>query len=172
MLIKDAAREAAEQTIASYWQAGQFPVDPYRIAERLGLTVVESHLDDDISGMVVKLPGRDAEILLEEDDSQERKTFSCAHELGHWMERTMLSSMPKDFAIIEKRGGPRDAHEFYADEFAGNLLMPTHAIERWVSTHSSVGTANGHIDLLAIAKEFGVSVSAARVRLQRLEYPV
>src|SRR3954468_23803397 len=68
------------------------PVDPFRIARRLGIQVFAASLEDDVSGMLVKKPGHDAEIYVNGDDSENRQRFSCAHELGHYILRASSRS--------------------------------------------------------------------------------
>src|SRR5579872_2531154 len=64
-----------------------FPVDPVRVAKALGLEVMEGVLEPDVSGALVKEPGRDATVLLALGESKRRQRFTCAHEIGHFMLR-------------------------------------------------------------------------------------
>ena len=56
--------------------------------------------------------------------------------------------------------GRYNLHEFYADEFAGALLMPERQFMRMLENGDS---------LIDIAARFGVSLDAARKRKERLE---
>jgi Zn-dependent peptidase ImmA (M78 family) len=65
-----------------------------------------------------------------------------------------------DFSFVEKREpGQYDLHEFYADEFAGALLMPEQPFMKMLDEN---------VSLIEIAARFGVSLDAARKRRERL----
>ena len=51
-------------------------------------------------------------------------------------------------------------HEFYADEFAGALLMPEEDIKEQLGRKVSI---------YALAKRYGVSLSAVEKRIKRLK---
>ncbi|PPF36353.1 ImmA/IrrE family metallo-endopeptidase [Rathayibacter sp. AY1A3] len=159
VLVKDAAREAAVSTVAAFWRGG-VPVDPYAVAKNLGIRVFERSLPEGTSGFIRKLVHEDAEVYLETSHSKLRKRFTLAHEIGHYIERTEIQDKPdEDFGFVEKRGGRTDVHEFFANEFAANLLMPEEAIR---SAYKRERNA------ILLAAEFQVSVSAMRLRLDKL----
>ncbi|MBT2266339.1 ImmA/IrrE family metallo-endopeptidase [Rhodococcus erythropolis] len=163
MLIKDAARLAAKDALDTHWQNKSFPVDPFEIAERMGIRASLRRLDDDTSGMIIARLRTQPEIFVEETDTYPRQRFTCAHELGHYVERTQTAKDLKEgFAFVDKRTSKTDAHEFYANEFAANLLMPDYEVRRLDEEGST---------LIRMAGHFGVSVPAMRVRLGRLGIP-
>lgn len=101
----------------------RFPVDPVPIARRLGMSVLDSPLDQIVAGACVKEVGRDPTILLNEADSILRKRFVCAHMLGHAIER----GGDDQYDCICLRSSfliSSDPHEAYANAFAAALLMP------------------------------------------------
>lgn len=159
-LVKDQARDAAVQVLADTWSAG-IPVDPERIAAHFpNVTVTRLPLENGISGMLRVEPDY-AEIYVNSADSPERQRFTIAHELGHYIERTSRGVM--DFNVIDYRDtdpDKYDLHEFYADEFAGNLLMPTAEVRR---------ALDEGIPLPLFAARFRVSLPAARRRISRVE---
>ncbi|WP_025157550.1 ImmA/IrrE family metallo-endopeptidase [Leifsonia aquatica] len=156
MLVKDAARIAAENALAEHWN-GKFPVDPVAIAEGFDITVWLDALDDDISGAIVA-DGEKVQIFLAEDEPFERQTFTCAHEIGHYLERT--AARDDDYSFKDTRSPHGyDLHEFYADEFAGNLLMPA---EKFVELYEQGMSTS------LLADFFGVSRPAVRKRVERL----
>lgn len=73
---------SAHALLKDIWGDRKFPVDPVWIANELGLDVVETTLDDDVSGALLKEPEQDPVIILNRNDSNVRKRFTCAHELG------------------------------------------------------------------------------------------
>jgi Zn-dependent peptidase ImmA (M78 family) len=155
MLVKDKARLDAAEVLRDAWSAG-FPVDPKRIADHLGMIVTVLPLDRNISGML-RVDEGEAEIFVSSDDTAPRQRFTIAHEIGHFIERTSRGVL--DFNFIDYRSGDNyNLHEFYADEFAGALLMPTVELNRVL--------AEG-MPLPLIAKHFGVSLPAAKKRIER-----
>jgi len=155
MLVKDAARKAAEETLKNYWD-GSLPVDPVKMAEAMDITVDFAKLKAGISGAIVVQSG-EATILIDESENYGRQMFTCAHEVGHYMERK--ANGDHEFSFVEERSQKYDLHEFYADEFAGNLLMPeTEFRKAWAACRS---------DNLMSAK-FGVTPAAITMRRRKL----
>ena len=157
MLVKDKARQDAAEALEATWTAG-FPVDPARVASQLGIAVHYLPLEDGISGMLQVEPGFDAEIYVNENDTQQRQRFTIAHELGHYYERAARGMAGANF-IDKREPGKYDLHEFYADEFAGALLMPKDEIDRLQAEQASPAK---------MATYFGVSLAAMQKRLERL----
>lgn len=156
-LVIDRAREDAEATIRDYFLPGRFPVDVTRIANAMGIRVERTFLKDGVSGMIRSRPPDIPTIYVDATEIETRQRFTIAHELGHYVER--INNGQTDFAFIDERGTKYDLHEFYADEFAGNLLMPADEIERlqrdWKSN-------------IEMAAYFGVSPAAMTTRLKRI----
>lgn len=72
---------------------GSFPVDPIVIADQLGIRVLAEDLPSDISGALIKRLGQDPTIIvLNKRDSRNRKRFTCAHEIGHYIHRLETNS--------------------------------------------------------------------------------
>lgn len=156
MLVWQEARRQARALVPHDAIAG----DPYELCARYGITVRVGNLPKEVSGMILKEQGRDAEILLSQDDSEGRRRFTCAHELGHYIERTVVAG-DKDFSFRDLRSpGNYDLHEFFADEFAGELLMPA----RTFGQELAAG-----VPISSLALKYGVSISAAEKRSERLK---
>ncbi|RAL32873.1 ImmA/IrrE family metallo-endopeptidase [Rhodococcus sp. AQ5-07] len=156
MLVWQEARRQARALV----EEGQLAGDPYKLCRRYGIDVRVGKLPADVSGMIIKEAGRDAEILLSQDDSQNRRRFTCAHELGHYIERTAVAG-DKDFSFRDLRSpGNYDLHEFFADEFAGELLMPARTFGR---------DLRDGVPISSLALKYGVTISAAEKRKERLE---
>ncbi|MBF0808372.1 ImmA/IrrE family metallo-endopeptidase [Rothia nasimurium] len=158
-LVYQAARQEAAKALEAFGDALTFPVDLRVVSE---LMYAQKQLDsqlDDISGMILKEPGQPAQILLNAQDSPERQRFTWAHELGHLAERTTLAQ-DFDYSFVDlRKPGSYSIHEFYADEFAGALLMPAAKISQLQEEGKS---------LVEMARFFGVSLSALNTRLHRL----
>lgn len=157
MLVKDKAKLDAQDVLKGYWSAVRFPVDPERIARSMGIEVSRVVLSSEISGMLQVEPDVTPQIYVDWSDVDQRQRFTIAHEIGHYYERTSRGA--RDFNFIDRRGGEYDVHEFYADEFAANLLMPEDEVRR---LHRG-----GH-GIAEMAAHFGVSMPAMRMRSKRL----
>lgn len=157
MLVKDKARRDAQAVLRDTWALG-VPVDPERIAAQLNIAVRRLPLEDNVSGML-RVEDDFAEIYVNSEDSPARQNFTIAHEIGHFIERTGHGKT--DFNFIDYRTSDTyDLHEFYADEFAGVLLIPADELHDL--------RAEGR-PLPLIARHFGVSLPALNKRIERLE---
>ncbi|MGD0452307.1 MAG: ImmA/IrrE family metallo-endopeptidase [Solirubrobacteraceae bacterium] len=158
---QEAARDAA-MLLREAWGA-PLPVDPISIARAAGIRVLDAPLDDDTAGALVKEPGQDPTILLNQNDSPNRKRFTCAHELGHYRRR---SADETEYTTVDLRGSlaaaGTDPEEIYANEFAASLLMPEDAVRRLLE--EGLGD-------LELAIRFGVSREAIEYRLKNLFIP-
>lgn len=150
---------AAGELLEECWD-GRLPVNPIRIAKSLGIKVFNASLDEEVSGALKKKEGADPSILLNVKDSRNRKRFTCAHEIGHFIRR---SEEPEKYEYVDYRD-PRSStgtieEERFANSFAANLLMPKAAVEAF--------HADGMPDF-RMALQFGVSREAMRNRLDNL----
>ncbi len=156
-LVTDQAKKDAESVASTYTWMHVFPVDVEEIARNMGLLVEYSYLRDGVSGMLRSRPPEIPVIYVDATENEARQRFTIAHELGHYVERTNQGQ--NDFAFVDERSTKYDLHEFYADEFAGNLLMPEDEIERQRAQRKTP---------LEMAAHFGVSPAALNTRLKRL----
>jgi len=130
-------------------------------ADMLNVDVIyTAEVPDNASGMIVKRAEEDrARAYINTRESRQRQRFTLAHELGHYVER-MIDARDREFAVSEARTTQYDLTEFYADQFAGALLMPEDKI-RAVTPNLD--------DALAVSLAFDVSIPAAQKRLVRLQ---
>jgi Zn-dependent peptidase ImmA (M78 family) len=154
--------ESAQALLNSLWKDKTYPVDPVWIANELGISVKESDdLPDNISAAIIKDEGKDPVILLSANDSRNRKRFSCAHEIGHYIFHT--NNKEKVYEYIDLRSGQSSAgtnpEEIFANQFAACLLMPEDEVKRLQKS----GTPP-----FLIAQFFGVSEEAINIRLTNL----
>lgn len=159
-LVKDLARRAAEEALETYWDR-TFPVDPVKIARQLGMEVWVADLPDAESGRIVKKDGSPAEIYLARDEPYGRQNFTCAHELGHWFEREEQDDQEYSFVDHRTDGYDknRSAHEWFADWFAANLLMPAREF---------IEAVDEGLLLRDLAQRFGVTMPSVRTRARNL----
>src|SRR5579872_2579934 len=123
----------AERMRMSFWRGG-FPVDPVQIARTLGIDVRQAVLSPDVSGALVKKLGEDPVILMNANDAPNRQRFTCAHELGHFVER---GNDPDAYEYVDLRdtiwsAAGTDPAEVFANNFAANLLMPAAEVRELV----------------------------------------
>lgn len=159
---RDAARDA-ERLLRRTWPSRPdgrppLPVDPVRIARRLGIDVYEARLAPHLFASLIKEPGQDPTIVLNAIDSENRKRFSCAHEIGHFMRRS-----DDEYEYFDRRdmlsSTGTDPEEIYANTFAACLLMPEDEVRR----RHRAGDSEVEMALL-----FDVSREAMHYRLTNL----
>jgi len=93
-------------------------------------------------------------LLFDPSNSENRKRFTIAHEIGHFMlDHTQHGWCKK------QEGSSRDPKESQADEFAGELLMPIKLFK---------ADLNSGMNIDDLAKKYMVSRSAAGVRASKL----
>jgi Zn-dependent peptidase ImmA (M78 family) len=156
----------ARQILTTVWAPGAtgqeipLPVDPFIVAERLGVKAFSANLDPSVSGMLVKKPGEDPEIYVHASDSPNRQRFTCAHELGHYVKRSATGDVAWEYVehrdLLTSQGS--DKEEIYANQFAASLLMPSEKVQELSQTLTTA----------ALAYEFGVSAEAMHYRLVNL----
>lgn len=135
------------------------PVDPIRIARKLGINVRLAPMKAGASGAFIRVAGK-ASILLNASDFANRQRFTCAHEIGHYM--AALDNGDADVDILDWRdqraSRGTDPAERYANSFAAALLMPAEDLAK----HSKPRSA------ALLAAIFSVSTEAMSNRLNNL----
>lgn len=160
----DAAAEALLREVWGVDRASDvpLPVSPVMVAQHLGVEVYNAGFKrPDVSGMLMKRAGEDAKIYLNRGHHDNRKRFTCAHEIGHYVKHAKHDS--DNWAYVEHRDSlsatGSDQNEREANAFAAALLMPADRVRReWKKTPSHA----------ALAVRFGVSVEAMGHRLRNL----
>lgn len=156
MLVKEAARIAAEETLQQFWPGG-FPIDPVQIAQTKGLEVRFAALRDGVSGAIIAEAGTKPVVLVDASESVGRQRFTIAHEIGHYCEREAADD--HEFSFVETRTRAYSLHELYADTYAANLLMPEREFRKVYSRQG------GEFEAAAF---FAVSPSAVEMRAEKL----
>jgi Zn-dependent peptidase ImmA (M78 family) len=158
--VKQEAALDAAKLLAVAWN-NSLPVAPNAVARRVGVSVKLELLGENTRGVLVVPPSQDSTIVLNESDSENRRRFTCAHELGHFVRRSGRGEEHMTFDLrnaISAAGS--DSEEIYANEFAACLLMP----ENLVRAFHDVGFSD-----LEMASKFRVSREAMRTRLANLD---
>ncbi len=125
------------------------PVDPYAIAEALGIRV--RFLPVSMEGFYQK--GTPPRIMLSALRPIARKCFTCAHEVGHhWFGHGSTIDELK----ADDRQDSEIPEEILANAFAGFLLMPSIAMRRAFNSRGWKPATANPLQVLTIASEFGV----------------
>lgn len=103
----------------------RLPVNPIIIARNLGIKVLQGKMDRNIAGFILKEASDSAPtIYLNETNTTDRKRFTLAHELGHYVK----NEDGAEIAYVDYRNelskGGTDQIERWCKEFAAELLMP------------------------------------------------
>jgi Zn-dependent peptidase ImmA (M78 family) len=132
-------------------------VDVHRLLKKLGGEIV---VDDRIESLEVRDTG-DFTVIIPTHTSQLRDRFTIAHELGHYF---LHYRAPGHHRVGERASTftrlGRNVAETQANVFASNLLMP--------AGHFETMFERLRRDMVGVARHFGVSVPAARVRAEFL----
>lgn len=158
MLMWQQARMDAE-SVARAYNLTTYPIDIDAVIDMIGLEVKYAPLTENTSGLIIK---RDkystAEIYIDSTEPRVRQRFTAAHELGHYFDRHHVDD--EEYSYLDRRGSDHyDLGEFYADEFAGALLMPEAEIARLQKDGAT---------LVEMAAHFAVSVAAMKQRIYRI----
>lgn len=142
-----------------------------KIVEQENIKVEEGELKD-ISGMLLQRAGKQWTIIVNRDDSQARKLFSIAHELGHYFlhRKEQQEFIDSDFVQNyweRSENTKRQKIELEANQFAGSLIMPKTVIEEKLPGKMQKIEYDQASEL---AQKFGVSVLAMITRLKNLGY--
>lgn len=160
----------AEREARTILKTGNYapPVDVQAIVSGLGLTLQEQPLEDTVSGMLL-IRGDYAMIGVNQSHHRNRKRFTIAHELGHYILHREQSDVFVDaFLRSENSAQGVDPQEIEANTFAAELLMPKRLVVREVASSSFNVLDEDAITWLA--SKFGVSTSAMTIRLTKLGF--
>lgn len=143
-------RQKAEKLVQKFGFDGP-PVDVRKIADGLGIEIIEMTLPSWFFGVLVNLKG-DFYIALNKGMPEHRKNFTLAHEIAHHQlhgdELAYMKNCKRDYFHRE------------ADVFAAELCMPTFLVKdearKWYN------------DYRWLAKEFAVSETAMVRKLQEV----
>jgi len=137
----------------SRFAGAELPVPVEAIAEDLlGLSVEEGKID--CSGLLVPAEWR---VVVNAAESEPRRRFTLAHELGHWVCQVLEGHAAPVYCRAEEVGvGEGRALEREANVFAAELLMPEESVRK---------TWDGSLDIALCARRFDVSPSAIQWRL-------
>lgn len=163
------------EALADAFDFSKPPVDVELVAQRLGLSIVQLDLGEDVSGLLIS-KGDSTVIAVQKSDSPNRKRFTIAHEIAHFHLRHQFE--PGEHVHVD-RGHlitPRnsksstgvDSKEIEANQFAACLLMPSRLLLNRIKALKERSLRDDHVEKLA--KEFMVSEQAMTIRLSTLGF--
>lgn len=160
---EDARRKAEE--VRAHLRLGLGPIgDMDWVCELLGVTVYRGplgpNLEKTISGAFFNHPEVGFSILVNLQMTPGRRRFTLAHEVGH----ALFHSDKEKFVVSGPNRGPR---ERFADQFAGEFLMPTEGIRRALEEHLVSPRISDPADVVHLQRFFNVSYITALVRLRQ-----
>ena len=142
----------------------KIPVDVVKIAKLNSINVYEGNLEKNVSGAIrYNKETENFEILVNKNDTRERKRFTIAHEIGHFfLHKEILMSDEIHIDIMYRM--PNDDEEQKrrekdVDYFAGALLINKTLLTKMYNENNTI---------TELAEMFDVSISAMTVRLDIL----
>jgi Zn-dependent peptidase ImmA (M78 family) len=141
------------------------PVDVAGAIRALGILYREEPMRPDQSGYFQR-QGNYYIIGVNATESPQRKRFTAAHELGHYvlhrdliqhgqhLDRLFTGNMP-----TQRQGQISPYHEVQANRFAADIVMPAALVSSYYQRIPDIGY---------VAGVFGVSPSAMQIRLKNL----
>lgn len=147
-------------------------VDLEKITTYLDIKLEYETFEDSLSGFLAKKDNKFA-IFINENHHINRKRFTLAHELGHYMLHKELLSVFIDKKVsfgqlnrdLNSQTG-EDAMEREANYFASCLLMPRYLIESEISKLEE----NDDSIISKLSKKLKVSEQAMAIRLSKLGF--
>lgn len=145
------------------------PVDLQAIFSDLGIEYQELWMDDGASGSITR-KGDSFAVVVNALESMNRKRFTAAHELAHYLLHRDLMQIDGDRMhrhTDKLYGAPEDnpaspftrQHEIQANRLAAQIVMPAPLVREKFDESQDVGQ---------LAAAFGVSKAAMEIRLKTL----
>lgn len=150
----------ASETIDKFGICAPGDIRVRDIAFALGATVIEQYLSG-ASASIVKVE-KHATIRIPPSDTQERKRFSIAHELGHLI-MNHVESIQRACTEKDMMSWYESSQETQANFFASELILP----KKLVESRCDVAKVNFN-PIIQIAKDFRASLTATAIKFIRL----
>ena len=150
------------------------PVDVVRIAIALGVEVRETPAEDDLSGFLYRDRKRKRAVIgVNSDHHENRRNFTVAHELGHYLlhdfDDIHVDRHFKVWLRSEASSQGTDIEEKEANLFAAEILMPAHLVAKDVERIGTIDLLDEAV-LQRLARKYRVSTQAMTFRLTYLGY--
>jgi Zn-dependent peptidase ImmA (M78 family) len=168
-------RSLAEQVLDKH-EINQAPVPVDKIVKAMKIKVKLKAADDDLSGFLIRGASKSGVAIgVNKSHSPNRKRFTIAHELGHFLlhegERVHVDDDKSSGYPVWRRDKNSsvgtDDHEKEANLFAAELLMPVRLLVK--DLPKNVNSFDEQA-LDQVAEKYGVSTQALTFRLANLGY--
>lgn len=151
-----------------------FPIDPRRIASKLGIVIWERELPITCDGCLMRVENVWGILINARIRSETRRNFTIAHEIGHYLlERDSVEACSLDErfnAIMSEQNVESEKGKTYlqsekrANQFAVELLMPSPIFSVDSSSQSQVGLPA----IAELATQYGTSLTSTAIHYTRL----
>lgn len=146
--------------------------DIEKLAKKLKIDIIPEKLDNDVSGLFVRIHGKPVISYNKNENNPTRKRFTIAHELGHYILHSdkplFIDKNPKVMFRNNASSSGEQLQEREANHFAAALLMPFRLINDEIE-NAPDSTVN---PIEYLAKKFKVSEQAMTFRLANLGYDI
>lgn len=147
-------------------------IDVDKLAEKLNIKVESKNLSNGISGFLVMTESQ-AVITYKHGDNENRRRFTVAHEIGHFIfhskdQPIFIDKAPTVLFRNTASSTGEDYKEREANAFAASLLMPKELLEEQLKKAPHDFTKA----IKFLADKFKVSENAMSFRLSNLGYGI
>ncbi len=173
--LKIIERKASK--IISDFNGNKLPIDVEKIVKQLGVEIIEDDLGSNVSGVLFIKNGKGTiGYNPDENINLERRRFTIAHELGHYVLHRFdndvfvdKSQLKVKFNRDEKSSTGEITIEREANAFAAALLMPKELLEKEIEKLSFDLLGDNTNIIGVLADKFKVSEQAMTFRMMNLK---
>ncbi len=149
-----------------------FPVKLNKLAQSLGIEIKEMTFNENISGLLKrKSKNGTPVIVVNENDREQRKRFTIAHEIGHFILHSNASlHVDPEMVHFRDENSSRavSIEEIQANQFAAELLMPTENLTKDLQKLYVPSKDNVSEIIDDLAEKYNVSSMAMTIRVGNL----
>ena len=144
------------------------------LIEEQDVKIIEKDLGSSMSGASL-YDGKDRIILINENEHENRKRFTKAHELGHVLlhqdQNLRVDNSDSNEVFLRDKDSSSGEYwrEVEANNFAAAILMPKDLVEKEYRAICKSGSKSDELTE-KLAKKFKVSVDAMTIRRQKLGF--
>lgn len=164
-LVWQRAQKEAEKFLSLY-QNENLSVLLKLISDYLLVDVYFADLGKRLHGVLSKNSGERACCVINSRQTQQMRQWTWAHQLGHVVERELVSCRGDEYSFNEfNHPQEEDLHDFFANEFAGALLVPQQHLTdekgEWLSPREISNT----FDVALTTAEWRLNMVKKRIHL-------
>ena len=166
--VRNSVADVIEDLLKRY-DIDRPPVDIFGVIRRHGIAFFELPLQNDVSGVLDLRVPKSPKIIVNELHHMNRKRFSAAHELGHYVlhSKVGLHMDKRSFFRNSHSGEGIDRVEIEANQFAAEVLMPRRFLIGSFAAFDDLIDSDRDV-ICELAQEYQVSATAMSIRSQSL----